>query len=162
MSTKIYNGFRLTMRQPTMQRIAAMVNNDIRPWAQAEASKMLNMFLKSGGHYSEWLDRRRQVSFTKERDMAVDTEFRLVFFPHPKTAQVYGIAYVEHARWFDRWLKVKGVREFRYWNNADAPDNITQKCWDQRGRVWDEVLVDNKTPALCGFTIDVTDWLVTA
>lgn len=33
----------------------------------------------------------------------------------------------------------KRLREFGYWNNSDRPDNLTERQWNERAKVWDGI-----------------------
>lgn len=36
-------------------------------------------------------------------------------------------------------INIPTYEEFRYWDNVDTPKNISQKQWDARGKIWEEI-----------------------
>lgn len=54
------------------------------------------------------------------------------------------------SRYVETWFrKHSGATPFPYWNNTDKPDPLSQKEWDNRGRLWDKAL-GNNTPLASG------------
>lgn len=156
MSAKIYNGF--SVETTSAVRLMHLIDN-FRPYIQKNGQRLFNTFERSmSPHKSSyeiwrlWLDLKEELAKTGLRQPAVDTDFRLVFFPLED--RFLGIAFTEHHRWFKHWLKQPGVREYGYWSNSDKPTRISLKEWDVRCALWDRVL-GYDTPASRGFTIDV-------
>lgn len=156
MSTKIYQGFRFSSNN--LHDISFAVDR-IRPYILKQARAMKDAYLKIDSS-SGWHKRRAEIKRTGQRDPAVDTQFQIVFIPHRESPldYCYGIVYCEHARWYQRWLRVPGVCDFSYWNNTDKPDRISSYAWSERARIWNEVLPGRAVPAVRGFAIDVIDW----
>lgn len=59
-----------------------------------------------------------------------------------------GSSFVE--RWFE---KTSGVEPFPYWDNEDEPEGMTRAQWKERGKIWEEALPENATPAQAGLAI---------
>ena len=49
------------------------------------------------------------------------------------------------------------VEEFRYWNNSDKPDDISEEDWDSRKTVWQNVFSDSYIPSQSGLIIELFD-----
>ncbi|WP_031574770.1 hypothetical protein [Acidithiobacillus thiooxidans] len=156
MSTRIYNGFLLETGSSAqlMQSVEAF-----RPKIQTKGQQLLDRFLKAsatsgdalqGWHY--WLECRREIAQRGLSHPAVDTEFKLVFFPDGN--RFLGIAYTTHEAWFRSWLRQPLVKSYGYWTSSDKPLSISAKAWGERGADWDRVLGDD-TPAERGLTIDL-------
>jgi len=41
---------------------------------------------------------------------------------------------------YEKFMKETGFEEYGYWNNTDKPDDVSEDEWDERERVWDEVI----------------------
>ena len=35
--------------------------------------------------------------------------------------------------------KLKGIEDYHYQNQCDKPDEVSQKSWDKREKIWDEI-----------------------
>ena len=60
----------------------------------------------------------------------------------------------------NKWIKCKEIESYAYWNNSDKPDDVSWNEWEERKRIWDEVLKNTKkypfgeTPSNAGYSID--------
>ena len=70
-----------------------------------------------------------------ERDPICDVECGFNVWLHDGHA--YFIPIAEH--WLKDLIKVPWAEDFRYWNNTDLPDGVSEETWDARGRTWDAV-----------------------
>lgn len=64
--------------------------------------------------------------------------------------RLYFLTYTE-ADIDDAVLAIEWTREYRYWNNTDRPDDITEHQWEQRRETWDRV-IGRVAPARRGLT----------
>lgn len=174
MSTKIYYGF---MIQTTKLEDILEIVRDYRKthWEQdAKAVKKNfkqnildavangNLKVKEGDTpkwtaEKLWMDLRKEMKDKGTRNRLVDTDFQIVIFPDKE--RFLGIAYVDHDKWFQQFLKMPGVQEYGYWNNTDPIEGVTDEEWDQRGKEWDRILCEQGggIPSMEGFTIDISD-----
>lgn len=157
MSTKIYYGFKTGTGD--IKVILELVKQYREMFWIKDSNEQYERFLgeyptKSEG-FRVWGDRRREVKKTGYRDQAVDTDFEIVIFPHED--HFVGMVFTEHEDWFDKFLKLPGVREYGYWNNTDPPEHVSDEEWEKRGDTWDDVLGSSGIPSMTGFTISISD-----
>lgn len=72
-----------------------------------------------------------------------DISYEFVLFPFKRNVYAINCSGLFWTEYNHNLLKNK---EYRYWNNTDAPDNISEKQWDERKKEWDGVL------NLCGYS----------
>ena len=75
---------------------------------------------------------------------------------HPYNGRFYGMLFCDKKEidkmWFDQ-----EIEEYRYWDNTDCPENVTQEEWESRGETWDAILKDfHYVPSMNGFTAEIT------
>lgn len=175
MSTKIYNGFRFSFRD--LGRIHEVIMEwraDLRVLHQQAANCFVaeiatNMiddeFIRPGSHRGEmplmkainllW-DRQSEIKKSQRRDPSVDFEFTLSLMPFED--RIYGIVYTEQHEWLRLWMAKPFVEEFGYWDNTDAPEEITDSEWEERARVWSAIFEPAimSAPSMAGFSADCT------
>ena len=66
-----------------------------------------------------------------------DISYEFVLFPFKRN--VYAID-CSGLFWNDYNHKLFETNEYKYWNNTDAPDNVSEKDWSKRGEEWDQIL----------------------
>ena len=64
----------------------------------------------------------------------------------------YGSVLLEKV--FETFPEIEG---FPYWNNADAPDDMTEDEWNDRGKAWDEAVDLDSSMSSQGFVVDPFD-----
>jgi hypothetical protein len=149
MSTKIYTGFKINTDsfQEAMQIV-----NAFRPWVEKQAESVMDAYfdnLKAAyigpeitktdleiTIYDKWEEMRQKI--LKEKGLKaphIDTDFTLALIP--LNGFVLGIAYTAHNAWYDEWCKQPKVQEYSYWNNTDAPEEVSHEDWEKRGEDWD-------------------------
>lgn len=155
MSTKIYRGFQVEVA--TLQEILRLVQA-FRPEIVKRSQDLLDQFMarhNPSDPVSAWTAWRELRSKTVDQGIRlplVDTEFSLTFFPD--AGRFLGIAFTEHDAWFERWLAQPAVSEYRYWNNTDPPEGISDTEWTVRAKDWNR-LVGTQQVCMAGFSIDV-------
>jgi hypothetical protein len=83
-------------------------------------------------------ERLRQVQRERRRDCEVDTETSIIVIPH--TTGLYGLLSCENELIRKAFFSLDDVEHLPYWNNTDQPDGLSQEQWNERGRLWDELL----------------------
>jgi hypothetical protein len=101
--------------------------------------------------------RQKEILGSGSRDPEVDFDFELSILPFG--GAVYGMAFCERPRWIDLWMEQGAVDDFSYWNNTDRPDGIAEDEWEERGRIWHDLLLAHPagTPGMAGFTAQCAD-----
>jgi len=166
MSTKIYNGFQTSFGD--LETFLDLVHTFRDGYWKKGAIELREKFVAAAfagfpvqdaeakrKAYSLWWDLSSKARTSTTRQPALDTDFKVTIFPD--SGRFIGIAYTEHDKWFEAWLKLPGIREYGYWNNVDPPDHVTDEEWEARREVWDRVLPGCGIPAMEGFSIDVSD-----
>jgi len=102
----------------------------------------------------ELWDRQRKIVTTRKRDPQIDMEFKVLVLPW--AGRIYGLVYSERGEWIDLLREQDWVEDFRYWTNADAPDDMSHEEWDERGCVWGAILEQDpaRRPGASGMTAD--------
>lgn len=98
----------------------------------------------------EMRDRQKEIKQTNSRDPEVDFGADIVIFPFE--GKFYGIYDSEKTEFYSDFLTRPKVSEFRYYDNTDKPDNISEKDWDERSRVWDAIFKGSDLSCEIGFT----------
>ena len=49
------------------------------------------------------------------------------------------------------------MSDFRFWNNTDKPEDLTDQQWEKRALVWDAILSSSGVPAESMLTIRLID-----
>lgn len=98
--------------------------------------------------WRELADRQGEGRKTQMRDPAVDLDFRFTLWHHRGDDAIVGIIHSENARCFHkRFLGMGCARDFSYWNSSDRPDNISDRVWKKREKVWNDCLRDKSGPS---------------
>lgn len=155
MSTKIYNGYKIN-KELSAHELMKFAQGKIKP-ALIDALK--KQFLewyptpKDFAAAKVW-SRACDIARTKMRDPMADFEIEITFFPVKLNGKEIYLAmlFCEHRSVHKAFENLAGVSEFMYWNNTDPPDDISEKEFDKRGRVWDRVL-KSSIPNQDGFSI---------
>lgn len=124
-----------------------------RRFATPESRNGLSPYLHAEMTVLDWQDKVRR---NEKRMPMVDFAFEIALLPFE--GRVYGIVYTEQHPWRERWFEKPFVEEYGYWNNTDAPAQISPEDWAERKRVWTTILATDTlgTPAMLGFTATCT------
>jgi hypothetical protein len=99
---------------------------------------------------SEWL--YENIKKTSQRNPSYDFQFSACFFPMKD--KVLALVYHEQKLLKIAWERMKGVRDYSYWDHSDKPDEVTSKEWNARIRNWDKAIESGgaRVPADNGLT----------
>lgn len=167
MSTKIYNGFKLTtsdfaeiyelaeawralfieacqdkIEKHAAQRIVRLID---MPAALAHerpdgAQKMIEERSHSSPLSKVWFDISDEVRESMHkgtRAPLVDVDVRLHLFPFE--GAVYGILHAEGSDFREKFFSQEQIEDFSYWNNTDRNEDVPEQEWSERDRVWDGI-----------------------
>jgi len=174
MSAKIYSGLRFTscdlleVHQQIMAFrpiVARLTADALSAFLAKAATERIDKAAMGGAacksplfeSLQEFWDREKGIKETQRRDPRVDFEFKV--FVLPFEGRIYGIASSEQGEWVDVLKKQDWVEDWSYWNNSDRPKGIPQEEWDERSRVWHDVLAQSPAmlPSGCGLIADLSD-----
>lgn len=156
MSTRIYKGFRIATE--SLQDVLRLVES-IRPWAAAQADLVMDRFMENMAAdgsdaiqaYDTWQELRRLMRTEQRRVPQVDTDFTVLVIP--VQGAMLGIVYTEQPAWYKAWCALPGVEEFSYWDNADAPEDMSEEEWETRKQAWD--VMTSQPASMQGFSIEL-------
>jgi hypothetical protein len=161
MSTKIYNGYRLsdgTNLFEFTRRVRAILD-PIRDEADAE---LLAKLLATAADrrwingetippvlgftaFSDWEGRQREID---PNSRAHDPNgFEMCLGEDPATGRILVRAYTQRAEMTEAFSAMDEVEPYSYWNNADIPGHLTEDDWAEREAAWTRVMPDYGAPA---------------
>lgn len=107
-----------------------------------------------GRVWNQIAEAQHKVRVKQVKDPSVDFSFSIVLFPFE--GKFYGMFYTVQPEFAEKWLLNPLVDEFMYWNNTDPLDGVSDEEWEERGRIWNEIMGDIAIPSLIGITYEVT------
>lgn len=175
MSWKIYNGFEiLQLRDFSVLRTECLAfAAKVQPLAR---ERLANYLVRSAVESIDrkmyygvelpdctmsavWMNVQKRHAETEKRfarrDVDIDYSFSVTFFPLDG-GRLLGMYFTEQDEFKNLWLQLPFVREFRYWNNTDAPKGVTDDEWEQRATTWREALPDG-IASHSGFSMTLVD-----
>ena len=158
MSTKVYSGFKINTTD--LNELLQMVKS-FKPWVEQEALKVPVFYLRhtqdAGKSLSDRLLDWEHNKFKLEQEgytglAQYDTKFSILFIPCGEFT--LGYTFTAHKDWHNEWLKQEGVLEYNFWDNTDAPDDISEEDWLQREKDWS--VLTGEPMSMQGFIIEAT------
>lgn len=170
MSTKLFNGHEIvghTLESFLPQLVSLQA--ELQPLAQRSSAQMVTLIATnahdrhvlglepstSTSFLSDaeflLLDRQRKLKASGHRDPVADFEFTLCLFP--VEGRLLALTYAEQKDFLEVWNRQPWRRDFAYWNNTDAPEEVPADEWAERERLWGLVFHEGaSTPAECGYS----------
>lgn len=169
MSTKIFNGYlhpasdletvfqSFHAKRPQIAEIAADII--ARFYARGVARQIDNIVKTDVPHrpdlvklMMELMDRQKRMRAEKTRDTEIDVESSVVVIPSDDKVLV--LVYAERTE--IETIITDDLIPYFYWNNSEAPEDVTPEEWAQRERDWHTALARDPVsrPGGCGFTIE--------
>lgn len=168
MSTKIYTGieFKQTEIGPLLKSINSWRAKVKILTEEDLAAKMAKLFafrydklIVNGGviteapfrevkNIIEEEQKEAKKGFRSEYDYGFDVSI------HPHFGKLYGMIFTEQREWIDLFKRHMKTKDFSYWDNTDKPNHLSQKVWDQRGKVWDKIFYHSSIPSRVGLTAE--------
>lgn len=87
--------------------------------------------------WSKILTEYKEVKKTSHRNPAVDVECEIIF--HFRGRFIYMVMFTEVHAYKDHLVSLPNIEDYGYWDNTDKPDYITQRAWNHRKKLWDDV-----------------------
>lgn len=174
MSTKIYNGYRLTegtdpfdfiqsLRQtiaPVRQNLDAQLLASLtvaridKAWINSESVPAVPA-LDAAHTWSR--DQEALSSHTYGHD---PYRFSLTVGKDAQTGRYHVLTFTEEPDLRDAFEAMAEVEEYGYWNNSDAPAYVTDEQWDERRSAWGRVLPGYSAPSEVMFIYNPFEGLV--
>lgn len=172
MSTKIYNGYilsRISFMQ--LQKRVAETRARMKEGLEEECFKFLANIIADLADRIVLMGWPEGQELHEERTLLWEAFFRLqdefdkddegvgsllkceaAFFPHKEG--VLAMIFTRNPAFREVFEKTRGIKEFNYWNNTDAPEDVSEEEWTRRERIWHEVLPGAGIPAENGFLVN--------
>jgi hypothetical protein len=88
-------------------------------------------------------DAHQTIATTKRRNPDLDLQFELTVLTDPANpGTLYALAYTEQDGYRTVFEELSEVRPWPYWNNTDRPNDVTDAEWELRRDTWQRVLGD--------------------
>lgn len=163
MSTKIYNGYRLspavdlfeftgrlrTVMNPIRARLdaGALMDRAVTAIDAADArgeARPQHVLLAA---MNEFDGEQRNLN---PRHRGYDpNRFEVSFGYDQQTCRLLCLLYADQPEFTEAWESLPEVEEYGYWNNADQPEGVTDAGWDERRDAWERVMPGYTAPVEC-------------
>lgn len=90
-------------------------------------------------------------------DSEPDADFDVSICVFPISDKLLCIPFANHDELHKKLFETEEFEEYGYWNNVDAPKNISEEEWCQRKHDWDEALPGVGVPRDCGMLFKIID-----
>jgi hypothetical protein len=168
MSTKIYSGFHVpSLSNASLEEVSLYFNKMMEQLRKIGTVMYKERFLGSLYHEADMATYRNRVAdidntiYQYERGDKRGND-RFSFLQHYAgditiysfEGEVYFTHYFDDHIWkvFEKKHKPK-YEHFGYWDNADGPETLSEEAWENRERVWGEILKKYDTPCQVGLSI---------
>ena len=168
MSTKIYHGYKIHLKNPTLHNL----NKFFRPFRhgirvlaeKAVAERQANLAVEAldclavgatpfdsacpwADFYcpASWADSvicqgYQNIYKTRHRDPVYDFDCEISIYP--TMDNVFAIINSEREDYIDFFAGLPGVEYYGYWNNTSPEETMNPEAWEKRRSDWDEALKD--------------------
>lgn len=176
MSTKIYNGYKITkMNLSELDSFCMDLRNKIFEKAKELCIQKIaitssrfvsSLFLESFDDFPKEIVERSEkytVLFAARKIymniLQQEDTFKCSFVFYPFKKDILATFHSAVAEFTDIFEKSEKVKEYGYWNNTDKPENVSDKEWNKRKKDWDTIFNRNKNfysiPIKNGFLCDI-------
>lgn len=101
-------------------------------------------------------ERYRTIYKQGKRNPTFDFDVHISAFPRPdQTLFTFYCEESAHPEVLAEWEATPGIEYFGYWNNTDPDESCSEMEWQERKRLWEEVLPLGSIPAIKGFTTEL-------
>lgn len=175
MSTKIYYGYRYvgsfhslhTTLMGFAESARALIQKRYLQTVAAGAVRYLDLSSLGLWKEDDWKwpitsardavqERMRQIRKTQRRDPENDFSFSVCILPRKKEFLLMRFCEENvNKPVCKQWDELPGMEYYGYWNNTDAPEDVSALEWLRRKKAWDEVLPGPGIPSLSGYSLEV-------
>ncbi len=131
-----------------MTRIA-VAQYDACTLGMSPAKAANNNYLFEG--YKAFDERQSAMVKTRRRDPAVDFGFEVCVFP--VESRLLALTFTEQRAFREIWAAKPWRRDFAFWDNVDADESVSEKDWEERGRLWSLALPSYQPPSHRGYSL---------
>lgn len=176
MSTKIFNGYRLSGLAESAEVVSFLdrFRQALEPVYEglylllaahlattlADRALLGEPGAAEGAPLSPWRHataymnaRHRAIRETGIRDEVFDLDCQVVVLADPTPSpHLYALLFTSQREYTVAWEAMPGVEPWPYWDNSDRPDSVGEDDWEDRRRVWARTRPEGVAPARLGFT----------
>lgn len=172
MSTKIYNGWRCSVKdfyesylpdftnhclttvcavvKDQMERVDAIslaekIYNE-NGWAKENKVTFEDFYRERRDSLKlrQVFERAKEASLSPSRsDQCYDCSLNVWFYKNKAYIIPYGESWIVSKGWNDSAKVEEKYENYSYWNNTDQPEGITDRQWDTRKKNWDAVCLND-------------------
>lgn len=178
MSIKIYSAYRVDLQGKSLFQFSQEVREFMRPrMTEAVLDEFNAMAIRA--YYKDQLRADGMLSqedkpvspwraATKELDDYKENyDFSLILYTDPGDPQSQWTYIMPFGgnQWtsvFETYLNTLKAESFGYWNNTEAPEEVTGAQWAEREAIWTRIgLLDDLTPIECGLSVSMfaSSWI---
>lgn len=176
MSTKIYNGFRIsndlslvqlkTLMMRLRKHAHRIIKKELWDLTAIEAVCLIDRIAMGKEVYSDWerplishvedeIEKKYiNIERTGRRDPEYDFHFSIGILPIKGKTLL--MVFAERESFFELIKKQRWIEEYGYWNNTDEPEGVSESEWEQRKKDWDEALGESGIPSQNGFEVTLS------
>jgi hypothetical protein len=105
------------------------------------------------GAYEFLSSMQDKIEKTGIRAPSADFQCEVTFFSDPQNpaGPLYARLFTERGDYTAAFEGLPGVEPWGYWNNTDAPEDVSASEWEQRRQTWNRLTL-HKAPATVGLT----------
>ncbi|QOT19409.1 hypothetical protein [Paenarthrobacter sp. YJN-5] len=155
MSTKIYNGYRLTEGTDPFEFVARLRTVMDPARDSADAKLLASLYVRAidspwfrgepiqeGAGYAAWREWRKEQDSMGKMDRRHDpNEFGVEIGLDEVTGRHLLLLISYNRDLTDAFTEIDGIEEYGYWNNTDDyPDGVTEADWEERKAAWNRVI----------------------
>ncbi len=175
MSTKIYNGYRISVGERGMAGRLREVRESLGvtrtrlyrtlvvgaacalvdatrlgedPRIDGRRVSLDGSALGSAARVIDELIERAEASARRDPEFDLGVSLTLVW---GDDGQLYGLLYCERQEFVDAFTALDGVEAWPYWDNTEGPEDVSDEEWHERGATWNRLL-GGGAPAEVGVT----------
>lgn len=160
MSTKIYYAWRIPVRY--INHFTDLLHDEMYKNAEELITSTFDASNITKGNFSEKIDAffnlfKEAAKSPYKNGLDVECAFNIWFH----NAYVYIIP-IAPSNFFKNFKKPRYAKDYSYWDNADCPENVSFKEWEERGKIWEQINCgtgksDHNARRFCHEVINIKD-----
>lgn len=160
MSTKIYDAYRIDLRDEQLPIFANKVRDVMRPWLQHRYMQSLCRIAVNLYHTANLSDSALSKAFEIQKSLDLGTDdFSFVAYAIADDKYTYVTTYggsPSKAAFLEEMSKLYSIEDYSYFDNSDIPENVTSEEWEKRRQKWEDLgLLSYYAPIELGVSVDM-------
>ncbi|MCY7866042.1 hypothetical protein P8918_12525 [Bacillus spizizenii] len=100
--------------------------------------------------YQKMQENEQRIIAEKIKKPEYDFLCDIIFFP--VKGKILAMLFAEQKSYVEAFRQIPGVKEYRYWDNTDQPEDVTPKEWKERKEDWEQAFSYTRVPSLDGLS----------